>query len=164
MRLRGMIVALTAAASLSIGLVQTLPVYAASAAPEVQTNGSLSHLVARTTTTKSVDPKTTNGCGEFKGTIEWTISQVGGNQEEFFAVYGTLHDHCGSTGVSRLYMHWTCGGGTPQGPKEGETTGSQAISKTIGPCLFILTNMYVEVCWHNNANTVHQCADSAKLN
>jgi hypothetical protein len=68
MRLRGMIVLLAAGVSLSIGLMQALPVYAASAVPAAHTTGSLSgHLVPQVTTTKNVDPKTTNGCGEFKG-------------------------------------------------------------------------------------------------
>jgi hypothetical protein len=112
---------------------------------------------------KNVDSKTTNGCGEFKGTLYYYSELVGKNYEQTFDVTGTLYDHCGSTGVSRLYAHWTCDNETPQGPKIGETTRTQSISWGSPECSYSITDMYVEVCWHNKTGGVHECAYSAKL-
>lgn len=175
-RLRGMMVMLAAAASLSTALLQAVPAYAAPAVPTGRgphNGGSVVRVigprgVVRVLTpdalvrSRSVDPTTTNGCSEFKGTLYYYSTLVGGNYEQTYDVTGSLKTHC-SGGGSRLYAHYTCDNYTPQGPKIGDTTGTESITWGSPQCSYSITNMYVEVCWHNNAGTVHQCDNSAKL-
>ena len=165
MRVRGIAVFLAVAASLGIGLMQAMPGYAASAAPATHAASSVSSSLTPDLIEKNVHPKTTNGCSAFKGTIEYDVYLVGHNYESRFSAGGTLHQTCAGGGT-RLYGHWTCDSETPQGPRWAERArvGSERVDKSSPECSYGMVNMYVEVCWHNNRETVHQCANSAKIN
>ncbi len=158
MRLKRMVIILAAAASL---MATTTPAYAFSATP--------SPPQLRTLTTpdgllrsRNVDPKTANGCGEFKGTLSYYAYLIGGNYEFEFDVVGTLYDHCGSTGVAKLYADYVCSG-ISLGPTIGRTFSSESIDWGSSECSSGIANMHVQVCWTNNSNTFHQCADSPNL-
>jgi hypothetical protein len=171
-----MTIVLAVAAGLSLGLLQAVPVYAAQAAPAGHGPHSGSGVVrvigpggeVRVLTpdgllrSKSVDPRTTNGCSEFKGTLYYYSTLIGGNYEQTYDVSGHVYTHC-SGGGSRLYAHYTCDSFTPRGPKNADTTGTESVNWGSPECSYLMTDMYVEICWHNNAGTVHQCDDSAKL-
>lgn len=163
-RLKGIILVLAMASSLSLGLLQAVPAYAAQAVPVGHGPHSGSGVVRATglVRSKNVDPKTTNNCSEFKGTLYYYQETIAGNDEWTYDVVGHLYTHC-SGGGSRLYAHYTCDSYTPQGPKIGDTTGTESINWSSPECSYGMNNMYVEVCWHNNAGTVHQCDDSANL-
>lgn len=126
------------AASLSLGLLQTVPAYAGPAGHGPHSGDGVVRVIGpggaiRVLTpdglvrSKSVDPKPTDGCSEFKETLYYYSTMIGGNYEQTYDVTGTLYTHC-SGGGSRLYAHYTCDSYTLQGPKIGDTSGTESIS------------------------------------
>lgn len=164
MRLKGMIVVLAAVAGLCI--FQATPVYATSAAPA--THASAVHLTFSLRIpdgllrSRSVDPKTANNCGEFKGTLEYYTNLVGKNYEQTFDVTGTLYQHC-SGEYTRLYADYQCDNNTPQGPRIGErtSTGNTKINWGSPQCSYPITNMRVQICFRSS--TIFGCAYSDYL-
>jgi hypothetical protein len=173
-RFTEMMVMLAAAAGLSIGLWQAAPAYAASAGP--RNGGSVVRIIGPggdgvalapdgLAKSKSVKPKTSNGCSQFKGTLEYYTDLIGKNYEQQFVVDGHLYTNC-SGGRTRLWAHYTCEyapGATPSRKKITQETsrGKKKVDWESPYCSFSINNMYVEVCWHSKAG--YECVDSAKL-
>jgi hypothetical protein len=169
MHLKRMIVILAAAASLSIA--QAVPAYAASAAPGTHAPAAHALAIHFTVSTghrrglqksRSVDPKTGGGCGEFKGTLYYYSELIGGNSEQTYDVVGTLYRHC-SGDYTRLYADYTCDDYTPQGPRIGERTtkGSNGINWGSPECSYGITHMRVQICF--KSSTIFGCAYSDYL-
>jgi hypothetical protein len=159
MRARELIVLVAAAVTLSMGLMQALPAYAAPAVPAAHQAGIDVPLAPNgVLRSRSVDTKASGNCAEFKGTLTYYAYPIARNYEFQFQVEGTLYARCGGTAHLRAY--WECNN-SPQSELIGDTRGTQKIDWSSPECSYGITNMYVEVCFFSSSRG--GCANSAKL-
>lgn len=148
MRLKRLILALAAAVSVSAGISQTMPAYAAVAAPAAHmANGQAQ--IRPFDTIQSVDVKAFSGCAEFSG----QISMFHGNtpQDVFweFEVVGGLVVHCAG-GTAQLFAYSKCDG-VQDGTMIGSTTSTERISEIPDSCDSPIFGAHVLLCYASSA-------------
>lgn len=136
----------------SVGVGLTGGEFAAQAAPIVPAVQAISpptgaHSV-KPDPSQNFDLKLFDDCGEWKGTVAVSIQVVGGNDENYSEVSGTLYARC--SGTSTLHDWVQCAGGTPEDVKDWSTGSSLSTDYTWGPCSYGLA-AWVELCWQGPA-------------
>lgn len=160
-KLRNGLIVATSAICLGIGMIggQVPAAHATPAVPAVQSIGSRHPHHAVPDASEPVDLKVFSNCGQFKGSIDVYIKVAGGNEERYASVGGKLYARC--NGGSTLHFWTECSGYGAHDVRNWETTSSETVGYTWGPCSNGKLTAWVELCWQGPGG--YACGNSNKV-